>query len=140
MNLSVLSINRCYLKELEEIAKVSLPAEGCAILLGKIKPINEYTVKKIIVMDNIVKTSDYFEVDTSSLLDVYMKSKAMNLDVIAIFHSHPSIAYPSKTDIIYMEINPVIWLIYSTTEFIFRAFMLNEEKKIIEVLIREVKA
>lgn len=140
MNLNVLSIDKYYLKELAEIAKVSLPAEGCAILLGKIEPINNYTVKKIMIMDNIVKARDYFEINPSNLLEVYIKTQAMNLDVIAIFHSHPSIAYPSKTDIIFMEINPVIWLIYSTTECIFKAFILNEKKKIIEVLIREVKA
>ncbi len=139
MNLIYLSINQDHLKELEAISKESLPNESCAILLGEINPKNQHTVKKIIKMESSVQTSDYFEINPINLLDVYMKSKDMNLDVIGIFHSHPSMAFPSKTDLLYMEINPVIWLIYSTTELIFRAFLLDEEKKINKVTINEVK-
>lgn len=138
MNLISLSVTQLHLKELEDIAKESLPNESCAILLGEINPINLYTVKKIIKMENIVQTWDYFEINPIDLLDVYRKSKDLNLDVIGIFHSHPSIAHPSKTDLLYMEINPVIWLIYSTTESVFRAFFLDEEKKINKVVINQV--
>jgi hypothetical protein len=38
-----------------------------------------------------------------------------------------------------MEINPVIWVIYSTSDFSFKAFFLNENKEIVEVFIKDFK-
>jgi proteasome lid subunit RPN8/RPN11 len=43
--------------------------------------------------------------------------------VIGIFHSHPAKPAPSSTDIKFMEINPVAWLIYSITEHKLKAFV-----------------
>lgn len=135
----ILSISDYNLTHLEKLAKDSIPLESCAFLLGKKKSLTNYSVKNVIITNNFSKSSTFFEVDPKDLITLYEKSKSMNLDVISIFHSHPSIPYPSTSDLRYMEINPVIWLIYSTTEFSFKAFLLSEEKKIIEVLINRIK-
>ena len=135
----ILSISDYNLTHLERLAKDSIPLESCALLLGKKKSLTNYSVKNVIITKNFSKSSTFFEVDPKDLIILYEKSKSMNLDVISIFHSHPSIPYPSASDLRYMEINPVIWLIYSTMEFSFKAYLLSEEKKIIEVLINRIK-
>ncbi len=57
-----------------------------------------------------------------------------NLDVIAIFHSHPSSdAIPSNTDRKFMETNPVVWIIYSGVTEEFRAYVLDSEVKEIPI-------
>jgi proteasome lid subunit RPN8/RPN11 len=56
-----------------------------------------------------------FSIEPEELLSVYRLAEAKHLQVVGIFHSHPSRPIPSPTDRIYMEINPVIWLIHSTT-------------------------
>ncbi|HSF52064.1 MAG TPA: M67 family metallopeptidase [Nitrososphaeraceae archaeon] len=139
MDSIILSISDYNLTHLERLAKDSIPLECCALLLGKKNSLTNYSVKNIIITNNFSKSSTFFTVHPKDLITFYEKSKSMNLDVISIFHSHPSIPYPSTTDLRYMEINPVIWLIYSTTEFSFKAFLLSEEKKIIEVLINRIK-
>lgn len=139
MQLIILSISDYNLNQLEKLAKDSIPLESCALLLGKKNSLTNYCVKNIIITNNFSKSSTFFEIDPKDLITFYEKSKSMDLDVISIFHSHPSIPYPSASDLKYMEINPVIWLIYSTTKFSFKAFLLSEEKKIIEVLIDRIK-
>ena len=125
----ILSISNSNLNRLEELAEESVPLESCALILGKKNSSADYSVKSILIIDNYSNSSTSFEVYPIDLLKLYEKSKSMNLDVISIFHSHPSFAYPSETDIRYMEMNRVIWLIYSTTQKFFKAFLLNEEKK-----------
>lgn len=55
------------------------------------------------------------------------------MEVIAIFHSHPAKAWPSSTDIRFMEINPVVWVIYSTTESQLKAFLYDDHEFIREI-------
>jgi proteasome lid subunit RPN8/RPN11 len=62
------------------------------------------------------------------------------MEVCAIFHSHPAKASPSSIDIKYMQINPVIWLIYSTTEYEIRAFVHEDNDVIREIAINIIAA
>ena len=61
------------------------------------------------------------------------------MEITAIFHSHPAKASPSSTDIKYMQINPVAWVIYSTTENEIRAFV-YENEDIKEIGIKTIAA
>ena len=133
-----LTLDNSQIDRLKKLSISSLPFESCALLIGE-KIGNENIVKDILPLNNSFRSSVAFIIDPDELFDAYQKSKRLNLDIISIFHSHPSIPYPSASDLKYMEINPVIWLIYSTTKFSFKAFLLSEEKKIIEVLIDRIK-
>ncbi len=136
--LKILSISRNTLSRLAKFADDALPMESCALLLGK----EEYTtdtVHDFVLLKNNDQSKYSFSVHSRDLFHAYQKASRSGLSVIGIFHSHPSIPYPSASDQRYMEINPVIWLIYSITEFSFKAFLLSEEKKIIEVLINRIK-
>lgn len=138
MHMESISIHHSDLHALEKLAVNTLPNESCAILLGKrsnIKPIVQY----ILPMNNSSHSSIEFNIDADDLYDAYEKARLMNLDIIAIFHSHPSPPIPSAMDKIFMLINPVIWIIYSTSSHTFKAFISNNDDQIQEINILLIK-
>jgi proteasome lid subunit RPN8/RPN11 len=138
MHIKSISIHHSHLHALEKLAVNTLPNESCAILLGKrsnIKPIVQY----ILPMNNSSHSSIEFNIDPDDLYHAYDKARLMNLDIIAIFHSHPSPPIPSAMDKIFMLINPVIWIIYSTSSHIFKAFISNNNDQIQEINILLIK-
>jgi proteasome lid subunit RPN8/RPN11 len=112
-------------------------------LLGKIKREGEGEAKEedddhenavvISVVDqflpirNANTTYGSFEIPPDELLKAYDHADKIGTQVTAIFHSHPSPPRPSATDIRFMEINPVVWVIYSTTEERFAAWIFVDE-------------
>jgi proteasome lid subunit RPN8/RPN11 len=85
-----------------------------------------------------MKNSDYseisFSIEPQQILNAYHLAEMKKLEVVGIFHSHPSKPAPSVTDERYMEINPVVWLIYSTTTNQFKAYRFEEE--VVDVTLR----
>jgi [CysO sulfur-carrier protein]-S-L-cysteine hydrolase len=119
------------LTKLVEVAKDALPNESCAFLLG-----HNDRVAKILPMRNIDESPVTFSIEPTDLIDVYNLAECKGMDVIGIFHSHPAKAWPSSTDMKFMEINPVIWVIYSTTENQLKAFAYDDDYFIKEIDIR----
>ena len=138
MNMESISIHHSDLHSLEKLAVNTLPNESCAILLGKrsnTKPIVQY----ILPMNNSSHSSIEFNIDADDLYNAYDKARGMNLDILAIFHSHPAQPIPSTKDKIFMLINPVIWIIYSTSSHTFKAFISNNDDQIQEINILLIK-
>jgi [CysO sulfur-carrier protein]-S-L-cysteine hydrolase len=138
INMESISIHHSDLHTLEKLAVNTLPNESCAILLGKrsnTKPIVQY----ILPMNNSSHSAIEFTIDADDLYNAYDKARLMNLDIIAIFHSHPSPPIPSARDRIFMLINPVIWIIYSTSLHTFKAFRSNNDDQIQEINILLIK-
>jgi proteasome lid subunit RPN8/RPN11 len=108
--------------ELRKLATNSLPLESCALLAGKINN-EDVTVSEVIVANNADKSQVSFSIESKELFDAYNKAENMGLEVVAIFHSHPAPAKPSSTDVKYMEINPIPWLILSTKDNKMAAFV-----------------
>lgn len=138
MENQILLITSAHLKKLRILAMNSLPNESCAILLGK-KIETKNIVKNILPLNNSAQSSIAFIIDSDELFTVYKKAKLMNLDVISIFHSHPSIPFPSETDKIYMHLNPVIWIIFSTINNSVKSFVLDEVNNVREIKIELIK-
>jgi len=112
------------------------PNESCAILFG-IEDEKEIKVEKIFLTKNIEKSPVNFTISAEQRLEADKMERELQLKIIGIFHSHPdSNAYPSSTDKKFMELNPVIWIIYSGTSKDFKAYVLEE--KILEIPI-EIK-
>jgi [CysO sulfur-carrier protein]-S-L-cysteine hydrolase len=126
------AISQEHLLELERIAKGSYPAEACALLEGNFTKINngdeQANILNIIHMRNADNSIYSFRIDSSELINAYQEISSRNMDVVGIFHSHSSKAYPSSMDRKYMELNPVVWLIYSTLSRSFAAYMLDDDK------------
>ncbi len=77
-------------------------------------------------MKNAQTSRVAFEIPADELLKAYDYAEKKGLQVAGIFHSHPSSPAPSGTDRRFMEINPVVWVIYSTTESRFAAWVFED--------------
>src|SRR5215208_8260523 len=125
-----ISLTAGQIEELASIAKDVLPEESCALLLGE-----NNIVVEILPMRNIDRSPVTFSIESTELVDAYNLAETKGLQVIAIFHSHPAQPSPSSTDIKFMEINPVVWLIYSTTEWRLKAYVYDEYVKEVTIKI-----
>jgi [CysO sulfur-carrier protein]-S-L-cysteine hydrolase len=125
-----ISLTAGQIEELVSIAKDLLPDESCALLLGE-----KNAVVEIFPMRNIDESPVTFSMDSTELVDAYSLAESKGLQVIAIFHSHPEQPSPSSSDIKFMEINPVVWLIYSTTEWRLKAYVYDDYVKEVAIKI-----
>ena len=132
-----LILTRLQLDDLTDFANNSLPNESCALLLGNHTNENEIKVIDSLSMRNSDASPTRFRIDSQELINGYLTAEKMNLNVVGIFHSHPAPPIPSSTDKIFMEINPVVWLIYSTLINQSRAYIF--EQKIREVQLKVIK-
>jgi [CysO sulfur-carrier protein]-S-L-cysteine hydrolase len=128
-------LNQFQIERLACLARDSLPNESCALLLGNYtNKENEIQVIETLSMKNSdALPTTRFRIDSQELINGYLRAEKMGLNVVGIFHSHPAPPIPSSTDKIFMEINPVVWLIYSTLTNESRAYIFEQEK------IREVR-
>ena len=107
------------------------PNESCALLFGK-KENEKITVNEVFLTENIEKSPVNFTISADQRLEADKIERESNLKIISIFHSHPdSEAYPSNTDKKFMELNPVVWIIFSGISKEFKAYVL--EKEILEI-------
>lgn len=134
--MSIVSVTSPQLSQLADIAKRSLPNESCAFLLGKNSG-GESVVLEVMPMRNAESSPVLFSINPEELLKAYNLAEERGHDVIGIFHSHPGRPIPSGTDIRFMELNPVVWVIYSTTENEFKAFISDAEVREVAIKIRD---
>ena len=127
-------LSAAQIRKLEGIAKGALPNESCAFLLG-----HNDKVKEILEVRNSDESPVTFRIESKDLLNAYYLAESKGLQVIAIFHSHPTKPWPSSTDVKFMEINPIVWVIYSTTDGQLKAFI-HEDDLVKEVHIRIIDA
>jgi len=103
------------------------PNESCALLLG-IKNNGQSKVKRIFLTKNIDQSPVNFTISAEQRLEADKMEKELQLKIIGIFHSHPdSKAYPSSTDKKFMDLNPVVWVIFSGISKDFKAYVLESE-------------
>ncbi|HEX2613908.1 MAG TPA: M67 family metallopeptidase [Nitrososphaera sp.] len=123
------------IRQLANLAKQSFPNESCAFLLGNGE--NEVTVIEILPMRNADESMISFSIEPKELLQAYETAEKKKLQIVGIFHSHPARPSPSSTDKKFMEINPVVWLIYSTTNEQFKAYVYDDSVREVDVKITE---
>jgi [CysO sulfur-carrier protein]-S-L-cysteine hydrolase len=133
--MKTISLSATQIRKLEGIAKDALPNESCAFLLG-----HNDKVKEILEVRNSDQSPLTFRIESKDLLHAYYLAESKGMQVIAIFHSHPTKPWPSSTDVKFMEINPVVWVIYSTTDGQLKAFIYDNDDLVREVHIRIIGA
>ena len=106
--------------------KEDFPSESCSLLFGSIID-DEYHVKVLKKMENKAQSEYSFHMDSDELMKVYKWASDNGLDVIGVYHSHLEGSNPSDTDLTFMKINPVIWLIYDVSKSTYRAFLLVQD-------------
>ena len=127
-----ISLSSRHVDQLIDLAKDSLPNESCAILLGQGDKVIE-----ILPMQNADASAISFSIEPQEILRAYDLAESKKLMVLGIFHSHPSRPMPSGLDKRFMEINPVVWLIYSTTENRLKGFIHDDEVREVRIRITE---
>jgi proteasome lid subunit RPN8/RPN11 len=128
-------LSSAQIRKLEGIAKGALPNESCAFLLG-----HNDKVKEILEVRNSDESPVTFRIESKDLLNAYYLAESKGLQVIAIFHSHPTKPWPSSTDVKFMEINPIVWVIYSTTDGQLKAFIHDDLVKEVHIRIIDARA
>jgi proteasome lid subunit RPN8/RPN11 len=127
-----ITMSKNQLTFLEKFSQKNKPLESCAILVGNLDNY-QYKVIDIIQMENSDKSEIRFSINEEKLFALYKEIESMNLSIVGIFHSHPSIPFPSKTDIQYMQINPVPWIITSTINGDTKCFIFDEKEEILKI-------
>jgi proteasome lid subunit RPN8/RPN11 len=127
LDLSEFILTESQKKILIEHTYKGFPNESCAILFGKLED-EKYVVNDLFLTKNIEASPEKFTISNDQLIKAYAKAEQLHQEVLAIFHSHPfSEAYPSSTDKKFMDLNPVVWLIFSVVARDFRAFVLRPD-------------
>jgi len=128
-----LSVTENQIDSLIRLTKEDLANESCCLLLGHIVNDNEYCVEQVKIMENKTHSEYSFQMDPDELMEVYQWVSNNSLDIVGVYHSHLDGSAPSSTDLIFMKLNPVIWLIYEVSGSRFRAFTLVQD------ILKEVK-
>ncbi len=134
----IVVIKKTHLAFLINLSLQTKPLETCAILIGK-RNNNQFNILEVLPMDNDDKSEISFAINEEKLFAVYKKTESINLAVVGVYHTHPSVPMPSKTDTKYMEINPIPWIIHSTTIKKTKCFIHDEIEGIkeIELIVKD---
>jgi proteasome lid subunit RPN8/RPN11 len=104
------------------------------MLLGTLGD-QQWNVKEVFLTRNAgddPKTS--FIISPEELLEGYQLAEEKQLELVGVFHSHPeTAASPSNFDKKFMKVNgSVPWIIFSGMNTDLKAFMLDEDTKLME--------
>jgi [CysO sulfur-carrier protein]-S-L-cysteine hydrolase len=122
----ILLVTENQIDSLIRSTKEDFPNESCSLLLGSIVD-DQYLVKVLKKMENKTHSEYSFHMDSDELMKVYKWASDNGLDVIGVYHSHLEGSNPSDTDLTFMKINPVIWLIYDVSKSTYSAFLLVQD-------------
>ena len=76
-------------------AKEEAPLEACGYLAG-----NNTQIRKFYRMKNVDQSPEHYSFDPQEQFNILKEAREKNLDLIAVYHSHPQTpARPSKEDI-----------------------------------------
>ncbi len=134
-----IQLTRAQRQKLYAVRRRAGPFEGCALLLGTFREDdNTAIVIQVVEMENIAQSSSSFAIDPEHQYRILTTASLNNLDLVAIFHSHPAPPHPSGHDIEFMTYNPCTWIIDGVSRdgrHSMRAYQLIKEQ-LHEVTIR----
>ncbi len=98
---------------------------------------NSVFVEELLVGDNLDSSPHSFRLDPYAIVSAHELAKIMNLEVVALVHSHPAPPYPSIKDVKGMRLWPIPWVVVDSVSLEFRAWILKD-LGVEEVLITPV--
>ena len=111
-----LSIPRALYEEMVAQALREAPNECCGLFAGVVREGTAFA-ERIYPLVNAAASPVLYESDARSMLDAYRDMTARGLDVVAVYHSHPtSPPVPSRTDLELNYSEEVVNLIVSLAE------------------------
>src|SRR5438128_1084480 len=94
-----LILPRQFHTEMVDQAKAELPNECCGLLAGRIENSVGRVLRRFPLV-NAAASPTEFDSEPRSMLAAYKEMRKENLEMLAIYHSHPiSRAVPSRTDL-----------------------------------------
>lgn len=102
-----------HVKMMLEETHRAYPQEACGIILGQFES-DAAIAQEVVFTKNIAESSVRFVVDAEELYRILVRAEDEGMDMVGIFHSHPTTAKPSGVDQPFMEVNPVVWVILGT--------------------------
>ncbi|MFX1474297.1 MAG: M67 family metallopeptidase [Promethearchaeota archaeon] len=110
--INTIQLTRAQRQKLYGIRRRADPHEGCALLLGIFREEEDTAVViQVVEMENIAQSSASFAIDPEQQYRILTTASLNNLDLVAIFHSHPAPPRPSGHDLEFMAYNPCAWII-----------------------------
>ena len=110
-------------KFLDEVKSTRYEVGG--LLLGSCAG-EECICKKILIGKNILESSTRFRLSDEFLANtIYSLSEGE--DIVGVIHSHPAAPYPSEVDKRYMKLWPIVWVIVSSIDFSYKAWVDDHE-------------
>ena len=95
----ILHISTVFISEMIEHAHAEQPNECCGLLVGRIVD-GDYFAEMRLPLVNALQSPTRFESEPRSMMDAWKQIRASKLEVLAVYHSHPSSPpIPSLTDL-----------------------------------------
>ena len=121
-------------RQIVDLAQAEATIETCGYLGG-----NGGHVKAIFPMRNMDRSAEHFSFDPEEQFAVLDKARGLNVELIAVFHSHPETpARMSAEDIRWANDTNVLYLIYSLAAKELKGFRVDAEKQVSEVQVEVV--
>jgi len=122
-------LNKDLLEKIKEQGRKEAPIEACGYLAG-----NNNVAKEVIYMKNIDNSPEHFSFDPKEQFAALKYARSKGLDLIGVYHTHPATpARMSKEDIRLANDTNIVYLIYSLTEDVIRAFKVDKDKNVSEI-------
>ncbi|MBS7249709.1 MAG: M67 family metallopeptidase [Candidatus Freyarchaeota archaeon] len=106
-------LNNDHIKMMLEETRKTYPKEACGVILGLFEG-DTAKAQEVVFTKNVAESSVSFAIDVEELYRILVRAESEGKDMVGIFHSHPTIAKPSSADKPFMELNPVVWVIFGT--------------------------
>jgi len=106
-------LNNEHIEMMLEETRKNYPKEACGVILGLFEGETAKALD-VVFTKNVAESSVSFVIDVEELYRILVQAESEGKEMIGIFHSHPTIAKPSSADKPFMEINPVVWVIFGT--------------------------
>ena len=134
-----LYLNISHWKQMEDDVKAKAPEEACGIILGE----GNHS-QMVIPITNILHSPTQFRMEPKEQLEAFLLAEEKNLEILAIYHSHPQgIDKPSLTDLDELTYPEIIYLIWYSidSEWCCRGYLMSHQRQAIEmpVIISENK-
>jgi len=119
------------LRDEREEVSMKIEMERCGVLIGE-KRGEEVVVREIVEFENEAESPFFFEIKPETLYDAWLRAKRSGMEVVAIFHTHPTgIGKISSRDVESLKNSGIPWVIVGMDGI--KAYLYDQGVKEIDV-------
>lgn len=124
----MLNLPRGLLDEIRSQALAEIPNEACGYLIGL-----EESAHALHKMTNADHSPEHFSFSPEEQFDALKKAREMQMELIAVYHTHPETPPRMSREDIRLANDPhIVYVIYSVATDEIKAFRVSGDKKIAE--------